>query len=129
MKWLLGPFLLILLFLGADFSNALWQTREARSLLSGFNIVQTAHIDAVKTIQLACPNNQPKCIQKSVTIKYEHLVYGDLLTTLDHVDYSEAQVGSTIDVLCDFKQYMCLPKAWVEQQRSVWTNMYLSKWF
>ncbi len=128
MKWWFMLVVIVLMaFLSLDFSNALWQTRQARQNLQNFTLIKEGMLKEIYPINEPCPSRFFSCSKMAADITFDLDDHQYHQTTVYFVPYQIAQTGQTIDLLCDKQQQMCLPQEEVILNRSIWHAMWLNR--
>ena len=130
MKWWFMLVVIVLMaFLSLDFSNALWQTRQARQNLQRFTLVKEGVLKDIYPVNGPCPSRFFSCSKMAADISFDLDNHQYHQTTVYFVPYQISQIGQTVALLCDKPQGVCLPREEVTQSRSIWRATWLFQLF
>ncbi len=127
--WFMLAVMALVGLLSLDFSNALWQTRQARVNLQSFTLVNEGVLKDIYPVNEPCPSRFFSCPKMAADIGFDLDDHQQHQTTVYFVSYQATQVGQTVDLLCDKQQEMCLPREEVIYARSIWRTTWLFRLF
>ena len=127
--WFMLTVIVLMALLSLDFSNALWQTRQARQNLQGFILVKEGLLKDIYPVSEPCPSRFFSCSKMAADISFDLDDHQYHQTSVYFVPYQISQIGQTVALLCDKQQGMCLPREEVANARSIWRATWLFRLF
>lgn len=117
-------FLILILLALADLLYGVMQTKKIKAEFKTYTQETLATITNTREIEQACPENDKKnCTFSLVTLSFKDNKNKENTTEVTNMGLEHAKIGEEIPVLCDTKEWVCLPKSYLDKRSSIWNNM------
>ena len=116
-------FLILILLALADLIYGVMQTKKIKAEFKTYTQEIHATITNIKTVEQACPDNDKKsCTFSLVTLSFKDNKNKENTTEVTNMGLEQAKIAEEIPVLCDTKEWVCLPKSYLDARASIWNN-------